>query len=170
MLQEVQTIRRWDGLEPVAGATGDWSGGESLEVGEESGGGEGRGSRGRLELKATDEEPRGPQTKGPETAGIVAEWKEEEGGEDEEEEDEEEGWRLVTKGIGECERRAEAVRSIGGEEGGKGPKVTRGLRVPEVVKGRRDGGRGRPSGQQRWGGKKSWKKRAERWSEMPTRG
>ena len=141
-----------------------------VELGDESGGGEGRGSRGRLELNATDEEPRGPQTKGPETAGIVAEWKEEEGGEDEEEEDEEEGWRLVTKGIGECERRAEAVRSIGGEEGGKGPKVTRGLRVPEVVKGRRDGGRGRPSGQQRWGGKKSWKKRAERWSEMPTRG
>ena len=74
MLQEVQTIRRWDGLEPVAGATGDWSGGEAEEVGGESGGGEGRGSRERLELKATDEEPRGPQTKGPETAGIVAEW------------------------------------------------------------------------------------------------
>ncbi len=126
----------------MAGATGDWSGGEAVEVGGESGGGEGRGSRGRLELKATDEEPRGPQTKGPETAGIVAESMEEEGGEDEEEEDEEEGWRLVSKGIGECERRAEAVRSIGGEEGGEGPKVTRGLRVPEVVKGRRDGGQG----------------------------
>ena len=48
----------------------------------------------------------------------------------------------MSKGIGEFERRAEAVRSIGGEEGGEGPKVTRGLRVPEVVKGRRDGGRG----------------------------
>ncbi len=114
-----------------------------MEVGEESGGGEGRGSRGRLELmKAADEEQREPQTKGPETAGIAAEWKGEEGGEDEEEEDEEEGWRLVSKGIGEFERRAEAVRSIGGEEGGEGLKVTRGLRVTEVVIGRRDGGRG----------------------------
>ncbi len=43
------------------------------------------------------------------------------------------------KGIGECERRAEAVRSMGEEEGGEGPKVTRGLRVTEVVIGRRDG-------------------------------
>ena len=77
-----------------------------------------------MELKAADEEPREPQTKGPEKAGIVAELKEEEGGEDEEEEDEEEGWRLVSKGIGECERRAEAVRSMGGEEGGEGSKVT----------------------------------------------
>jgi hypothetical protein len=142
MLQEVQTIRRWDGLEPVAGATGDWSGGEAVELGEESGGGERRGSRGRVVLKAADEESRDPQTKGPETAGIVAEWKEEEGGEEEEEEDEEEGWRLVSKGIEECESRAEAVRSMGGEEGGRGPKVTRGLRVTEVVIGRRDGGRG----------------------------
>jgi hypothetical protein len=138
MLQEVQTIRRWDGLEPVAGATGDWSGGEAVELSEESGGGEGRGSRGRLELKAADEEPREPQTKGSETAGIVAELKEEEGGEDEEEEDEEDGWRLVSKGIGECEKRAEAVRSMGGEEGGEGPKVIRGLGVTEVVIGRRD--------------------------------
>ena len=47
----------------------------------------------------------------------MAEWKEEESGEDEEDEDEEEGWRLVPKGIGECER-AGAVRSMGGEEGG----------------------------------------------------
>ena len=61
--------------------------------------------------------------------------------EDEEDEDEEEGWRLVSKGIGECER-AGAVRSMGGKEGGEGPKVTRGLRVTEVVIGRRDGGRG----------------------------
>jgi hypothetical protein len=38
----------------------------------------------------------------------------------------------VSKGIEECER-TEAVRSIGGEEGGKGPKVTRGLQVTEVV-------------------------------------
>ena len=140
MLQEVQTIRRWDGLEPVAGATGDWSGGEAVELGEESGGGERRGSRGRVVLKAADEESRDPQTKGPETAGLLAEWKEEEGRE--EEEDEEEGWRLVSKGIEECESRAEAVRSMGGEEGGRGPKVTRGLRVTEVVIGRRDGGRG----------------------------
>ncbi len=65
MLQEVQMIRRWDGLEPMAGATGDWSGGEPMELGEESGGGEGRVSRGRLELKAADGEPREPQTKGP---------------------------------------------------------------------------------------------------------
>ena len=36
------------------------------------------------------------------------------------------------KGIEECER-AEAVRSMGGEEGGEGPKVTRGLRMTEVV-------------------------------------
>ena len=57
MLQEVQTIRKWDGLEPVAGAMGDWSGGEAVELGKESGGGEGRGSRERLELKAADEEP-----------------------------------------------------------------------------------------------------------------
>ena len=95
-----------------------------------------------MELKAAedDEEPREePQTKGPDTAGIVAEWKEEEGGEEEEEEDEEEGWRLVSKGIEECESRAETVRSMGGEEGGRGPKVTRGLRVTEVVIGRRDG-------------------------------
>jgi len=61
--------------------------------------------------------------------------------EDEEDEDEEEGWRLVSKGIGECER-AGAVRSMSGKEGGEGPKVTRGLRVTEVVIGRRDGGRG----------------------------
>ena len=73
MPQEVQTIRRWDGLEPVAGATGNWSGEEAVELGDVSGGREGRGSRGRLELKAADEEPREPQTKGPETAGIVAE-------------------------------------------------------------------------------------------------
>jgi hypothetical protein len=31
---------------------------------------------------------------------------------------------------------------MGGEEGGRGPKVTRGLRVAEVGRGRRDGGRG----------------------------
>jgi hypothetical protein len=144
MLQEVQTIRRWDGLEPVAGATGDWSGGEAVELDEESGGGERRGSRGMVVLKAADEESRDPQTKGPETAGFVAELKDEAGVEDEEEEDEdeEEGWRLVSKGIEECESRAEAVRSMGGEEGGRGPKVTRGLRVTEVVIGRRDGGRG----------------------------
>ena len=60
--------------------------------------------------------------------------------EDEEDEDEEEGWRMVSKGIGECER-AGAVRSIGGKEGVEGPKVIRGLRVTEVVIGRRDGGR-----------------------------
>jgi hypothetical protein len=47
----------------------------------------------------------------------------------------------VSKGIEECESRAEAVRSIGGEEGGRGPNVTRGLRVTKVVIGRRDGGR-----------------------------
>ena len=47
----------------------------------------------------------------------------------------------MSKGIGECER-ARAVRSMGGKEGGEGPKVTRGLRVTEVVIGRRDGGRG----------------------------
>ena len=49
MLQEVQTIHRWDGLEPVAGATGDWSGGKAVELGEESGGGERRkgGAEGR---------------------------------------------------------------------------------------------------------------------------
>ncbi len=48
----------------------------------------------------------------------------------------------MSKGIGECERRAEAVRSMGGEEGGEGPKVTRGLRVTEVVIGRKDKERG----------------------------
>jgi hypothetical protein len=63
-------------------------------------------------------------------------------------EDEEEGWRLVSKGIEECKSRAEAVRSMGGEEGGRGPKVTRGLRVAEVVIGRWEEGEGRPSGQQ----------------------
>ena len=94
-----------------------------------------------MELKVTDGEAREPETRGPGTAGIVAEWKEEKGGEDEEDKDEEEGWRLVSKGIGECER-AGAVRSIGGEEGGEEPKVTRGLRVTEVVIGRREGGRG----------------------------
>ena len=73
MLQEVQTIRRWDGLKLVAGATGDWRGRKAMELGKESGGGEGRGSRGRLGLRALDEEPREPQTKGPERAGIVAE-------------------------------------------------------------------------------------------------
>ena len=31
---------------------------------------------------------------------------------------------------------------MGGEEGGEGPKVTRGLRVTEVVIGRKDEGRG----------------------------
>ena len=60
--------------------------------------------------------------------------------------DEDKGWRLVSKGIGECERRAEAVRSMGGEEGGEGPKVTRGLRVMEVVIGRRDGAAREESG------------------------
>ncbi len=44
----------------------------------------------------------------------------------------------MSKGIGECERRAEAVRSMGGEDGGEGPKVTRGLRAMEVVIGRGD--------------------------------
>jgi hypothetical protein len=54
-----------------------------VELDEESGGGERRrGSRGRVVLKAADEESRDPQTKGPETAGIVTEWKEEEGGEE----------------------------------------------------------------------------------------
>ncbi len=47
----------------------------------------------------------------------------------------------MSKGIGECER-AGAVRSMSGKEGGEGPKVTQGLRVTEVVIGRRDGGRG----------------------------
>ena len=42
-----------------------------------------------------------------------------------------EGW------IGEGER-TEAVRSMGGEEGGEGPKVTRGLRMTEVVIGGKD--------------------------------
>ena len=42
--------------------------------------------------------------------------------EDEEDEDEEEGWRLVSKGIGECER-AGAVRSMGGKEGGESKGV-----------------------------------------------
>ena len=45
---------------------------------------------------------------------------EEESGKDEEDEDEmeeeDEGWRLVSKGIGECERAEEAVRSMGGED------------------------------------------------------
>ena len=43
-------------------------------------------------------------------------------------------WRLVSKGIGACER-TEAVRSVGGKE----PKVNRGLRMTEVVIERRDG-------------------------------
>ncbi len=47
----------------------------------------------------------------------------------------------MSKGIGECER-AGAVRSMSGKEGGEGSKVTRSLRVTEVVIGRRDGGRG----------------------------
>ena len=47
----------------------------------------------------------------------------------------------MSKEIGECER-TEAVRSMSGKEGWEGPKVTRGLRVTEVVIGRRDGGRG----------------------------
>jgi hypothetical protein len=50
--------------------------------------------------------------------------------------EEDKRWRLVSKGIGECER-TEAVRSIGGEKGGEGPKVTRGLRMTEVVIGGR---------------------------------
>ena len=36
MLQEVQMIRRWDGLEPVADASRDWSGEEAVEVGREA--------------------------------------------------------------------------------------------------------------------------------------
>ena len=94
-----------------------------------------------MELKVADGKARGPETRGQGTAEVEAEWMEEGSEEDEEDEDEEEGWRLVSKGIGECER-AGAVRSMGGEEGGRGPKVTRGLRVAEVVIGRRDGGRG----------------------------
>ena len=46
------------------------------------------------------------------------------------------GW-CRTKGIEECEW-AKAVRSMGREEEGEGPKVTRGLRMTEVVMGRRD--------------------------------
>ncbi len=42
----------------------------------------------------------------------------------------------------EGDRRVRKARSMSGKEGGKGPKVTRGLRVTEVVIGRRDGGRG----------------------------
>ena len=94
-----------------------------------------------MELKVADGEAREPETRGPGTAGVVAEWMEEGSEEDEEDEDEEEGWMMVSKGIGECER-AGAVRSIGGKEEGEGPKVTRGLRVTEVVIGRREGGRG----------------------------
>jgi hypothetical protein len=94
-----------------------------------------------LELKVADGEAREPETKGQGTAEVVAEWMEEGSEEDVEDEDEEEGWRLVSKEMGECER-AGAVRSMGGKEGGEGPKVTRGLRVTEVVIGRRDGGRG----------------------------
>ena len=56
---------------------------------------------------------------------------------DEAEEEEDEGWRLVSKGIGECEW-AEAVRSMGGGGGGEGPKVTRGLRTTEELVGGRD--------------------------------
>ena len=48
------------------------------------------------------------------------------------------GWRLVSRGIGACER-TEAVRSVSGKEGGEKPKVTRGLRMTEVVIRRRDG-------------------------------
>ena len=37
MVQEEQTIRRWDGPEPVVGASGDWSGEEAaVEVGGEA--------------------------------------------------------------------------------------------------------------------------------------
>ena len=52
------------------------------------------------------------------------------------------GWRLVSKGIGACE----AVRSVGGKEGGEKPKVTRGLRMTEVVIERRDGAARKESG------------------------
>ena len=104
-----------------------------------------RSPAGAKKREVADGEAREPETRGPGTAGIVAEWKEEESGEDEEDEDEEEGWRLVPKGIGECER-VGAVRSMGGEEGGEGPKVTRGLRVTEVVIGRRDGAAREESG------------------------
>jgi hypothetical protein len=37
MVQEEQTIRRWDGPEPVIGASGDWSREEAVEVGGERG-------------------------------------------------------------------------------------------------------------------------------------
>jgi len=70
-----------------------------------------------LELKVADGKARGPETRGQGTAKVEAEWMEEGSEEDEEDEDEEEGWRLVSKGIGECER-AEAVRSMSGKEGG----------------------------------------------------
>ena len=36
MVQEEQTICRWDGPEPVIGASGDWSGEEVVEVGGEA--------------------------------------------------------------------------------------------------------------------------------------
>jgi hypothetical protein len=72
---------------------------------------------------------------------LVAEREEERGEGDEkdeaEEEEEDEGWRLVSKGIGECEW-AEAVRTMGGGRGGEGPKVTRGLLTTEEVVGGRD--------------------------------
>jgi len=71
---------------------------------------------------------------------IVAEREEEKGEgdeKDEAEEEDDEGWRLVSKGMGECEG-TEAVRSMGEEEGGEGPKVTRGLRTTEEVVGGMD--------------------------------
>ena len=71
----------------------------------------------------------------------------------------------MSKGIGECERRAEAVRSMGGEEGGEGPKVTRGLRVTEVVIGRRDGTAIEEPGLQRSCGECSDGAVLEKWSE-----
>ena len=105
-----------------------------LDGEEERGWEEEVGSRGGLELEIADGEARESEKRGPETAVIVAEPEGEMGGgeEEKEEEEEDEEWRLVSKGIGECER-AEAARSMGGEVGGEGPKVTRGLRTTEVV-------------------------------------
>ena len=58
----------------------------------------------------------------------------------------------MSKGIEECEG-TEEIRSMGGEEGGEGPKVTRGLRMTELVIGGRDWtarGESRPIGVARW--------------------
>ena len=77
MVQEEQTIRRWDGPEPVVGASGDWSREEAVEVGGEAE--EGRPVPGKLEEELEEEGRGGGLLTGRERDGRRREEEEKEG-------------------------------------------------------------------------------------------